>query len=655
MHGRGRPPSTPRRGRGSSSSAARRSARTRREDGPASSGGGERSQNPSQRRTHRPARLSPPPPQTTTLCELNSEAESIDFPEALLGQIKTRPWVSPLKRERQLRERKERERLEKQRRQRRRPPAPGQEIYDEDGVLCTPSTSTSKPRRPRTMSSSVIIEIPSTDDEERTPTRRRPQKLKRPPSKPVDPGSVIDLATTTAEEDNGPVALSFTTNEVHSSPTCRPPLKRKHRDEEQLVSRKRPRADSVAELEMRNADEDGPGTPPPPTEAEDYIGADGLDFDMEPMVEAPTLGDIGQDVPDGIEEEVIRAGPEEETPREQDSVAPAITHDTNLPTLPPETSADHLADQLLNEQIFDAALALVAEELSTTRSFPESDALKSPTRSTAPVGATPVENGPSLRGTVVPSSPSLRDRSPTRLTTPAGPVPVQNIPPLHRPGVPSSPLLARVSTAPTPLLLQPTRPYASNPSPTASRTPPTPSTGVSHEQGFYYSTLQAMRSRGSLSGARAPPKPAMRQPPGMHATGVRNAVDLATRAGDVTGVIKADDAEPMPAQLQRDVSSDERASRTQPVAPPSPQHCPAERTPPAEPDFPAADSVATTAAVDYTPPLSPISDSTLGATPPYAASGLVILVDASVAVKEVDELSDGISEFGDLGYPSDYT
>ncbi|KAJ6557207.1 hypothetical protein DFH09DRAFT_1163363 [Mycena vulgaris] len=770
-----RPPSTPARGQGAPSSAPRRSARTRREDRPSatSSGGGEASQNTSrtprtprrpaastsaharahsssaspQRRESTPiftprapagslrgrvARPSLPPPEIVHPEALYSEAESIDFPEAILpaydptasttrkkqlskamAQERIRPWKSPVKIDRERKEREERERREAQRKSRRRP-APGQEVFDEDGLPCAPATPAPR-RRANTTPSSEIIEIQSTDDENPTPTRPTPHKRKprQPPRIRTGSGNVIELETTTAEEDAGPATP--TNDEPPSTRRSTSTLKRKRpTDKKRLPPRKRARADSVDEVGA-SANGEGdlgrPGTPPPLTDAEDFLGASG-DVEMGGDQAFDEMGTV-----DLIEETTMFAEPApkaevvpnpEPTPCEPEQRGVSLGPENVDPTggqdwfnVPPETEESRLTASLL----FDEALALIAQEDAT-----DSPADTAPTSSADTGAADPAltaQISPPLRGPGVPSSPV--PTGPTFPTSPAS-APARRSPAPH-PSIsaPSRPIISsplRPSSAAASPSAPPRRPAAPHPSLSA---PPRPARPVlAPTSGSFYERQLRLFDRAGRNGAVL--RPAVRAPPAMvgakHADGreeresgrseqEREGGDTGRGArvgrgaeGAVTGrgvgvVMKAEEtggeAEQLPAEsvvvgtedgytlssetdiIMEDPQSPPGESRPAPQSPPS-QSITAPPTPPpprteAKPPDTVPNSQAPTS-MEYTPPLSPTSDSTLGASPPtlYVTPGTLPLplpVAASV-VKQVDD-EDFDFDFNDLGglqYPS---
>ncbi|KAJ7134324.1 hypothetical protein C8R44DRAFT_976946 [Mycena epipterygia] len=166
---------------------------------------------------------SPPPAEIALREHFHSEAESVEFPDRLVVPVydrsrkrkmtkvqadeKTGIWKSPVKLENELKERKARQMREARRKQ-RRPPGPGAEVLelDDNGVVIpyTPSTPASRPRT-KFVPSTEPIEISS--DDEPSPTRPPPRKRKRSSEKTQSSPrkrarSVIEL-TTTADEGDG--------------------------------------------------------------------------------------------------------------------------------------------------------------------------------------------------------------------------------------------------------------------------------------------------------------------------------------------------------------------------------------------------------------------------------------------------------------------
>ncbi|KAJ7465286.1 hypothetical protein FB451DRAFT_1488938 [Mycena latifolia] len=474
---------------------------------------------------------SPPPPEIIQPEPLYSEAESVDFPEAIEGEVKIGHWTSPVKVERKRREREQREKDAARRRNRRRSPAPGQEVFDLDGNPYPPSTPAS--RSHTKVVPGEIIDI-SSDDEELTPTRPRPQKRKRRPSKPVPAESVIDLATTTAEEDNGPApGPPFSTNDEQPSPTRRSPLKRKRcANNGQLSPRKRARAASV-EVEMSSAEElqegDRPGTPP-------VTDVDVEDF----MVEDLAPDETGPVVPDRTEDETRTVEPQREAelpcePGQRD--VPPVAENSNVVSTqdhPPE----HLADRLLNERLFDEALALIAQDApgpppdetpamhsAASSGAASGEASAPPGVLSSPPPITPAPLAFPIRAPTRPSptpprastssaapsshlavSPYFATPPTSELARPARQGPSERQPaarasPISAAPRPSPPTLPHASSPPTHASPPPnpiSTPSSQPPAPSSSAPPPIsrPVARAEPEWDFYHRQLVAMQSRG---------------------------------------------------------------------------------------------------------------------------------------------------------------
>ncbi|KAJ7164690.1 hypothetical protein C8R43DRAFT_988028 [Mycena crocata] len=578
-----------------------------------------------------------------------SEGESVDFPLSIIDSEVTRPWISPTKREKLEKEIKEREERKK-RKFNRRAPGPDQEIWqiNSDGEEPTLFTPVAKPAR-RNFLAGEVIELVSTDDEELTPTR---------------------------------------------------PTKRKRQVDQK--SRKRPRASSAEESDQGPLTR--PATPPPFSDAEDLLLAGNHDMDDVGIVEPDPLH-----APDTVEENMSTTEPEPD-PLLHDPVDPIVDTEPRLEPenvdrdMPEDGEESAAARDVHGEptefdphriqlgQDWDRAFALrftlmpqPESERPDTNPLPSDSSLPTPPPATPGIISQPLlesehpdanrlPSGSSLP-TPPPATPAIISQPlPARPSTPTSPLTVPSSPPSSPPAELTAPLDPQPTCPPPSPHRLTSAPLPPQPSPTIA-SPPTLSPYLTSEPGE-----PAPVDRNSQPVSR--PHPAPRHPstqacvcpdplfvrsehiyPLFVGKYKRRRANPLARC-ELYGVIPvrpaaitshsealANDQKGQcgPAETEKTkkvgvVNRDaEVFMMLSDIGPRSPRPVAVERPP----EKPPNDS---SAAFQYTPPLSPRSDSTLGATPPETGAPAP---HVEFLIKHVDvcDEDDDFDMDGDLGYP----